>query len=106
MSFFGMTPYLLQPGDAVPFRGSQDEERANLWTHKFKEVPNPKFHSVFPEPGSVSKTVDRCIVCLMYAPSEAVKYPCGKVVRIGPSEEMWVNPRPKGWIIENRLTSN
>ena len=106
MSFNGMTPYLLQPGDAVPFRGSQEEQQENLLTHEFEEVPHPMLHSVFPNPGSVPATTERCSVCLMYAPSEAVKYPCGKVVRIGPSEERWVNPQPKGWISLNRVTHN
>ena len=93
MSLFGGS-YQLGPGDAVPFPGSLDEERANFLTHKFEVVdPNPEF-----------QVIERCSVCLMYTPSEATKYPCGKVVRLGPSEYLMLDKRPKGWILQNRVT--
>lgn len=106
MSLFGNSPYQLRPGDAVPFIGSEDAVRTNLLTHDFVMVPNPMLASVFPRKGSVSDTAEMCSVCLMFAPSEAVKYPCGKVERLGPSESRWISPRPKGWIVENRATHN
>ena len=46
MSLFGGR-YQLGPGDAVPFPGSLDEERANFLTHKFEVVdPNPEFQVI------------------------------------------------------------
>lgn len=86
MSLFG-GKYQLGPGDAVPFIGSQDEEHKNLSTHKFEEV-------------------DKCSACLMYAPSEAIKYPCGEVNRLGPSEYLMLDKRPEGWIMQNRVIHN
>jgi hypothetical protein len=95
MSLFGGR-YQLAPGDAVPFAGSAEEERKNYLTHKFEEVASPLPH--------ISPTATRCSSCLMYAPSEATKYPCGKVVRLGPSEYLKFDKRPKGWIVHNRVT--
>ena len=95
MSLFG-GKYQLAPGDAVPFAGSEEEAQENLLTHKFEEVASPLPH--------ISATEMRCSVCLMYAPSEATKYPCGKVVRL--SEHLMLDERPKGWIVHNRATHN
>lgn len=97
MSLFGRK-YQLAPGDAVPFTGSEEDAQENLLTHKFEEVASPLPH--------ISATEMRCSVCLMYTPSEATKYPCGKVVRLGPSEHLMLDKRPKGWIVQNRATHN
>ena len=103
MSLFG-GKYQLGPGDAVPFSGSQDEERENLLTHRFVLVLDPLSAGVSPK--SDSEAVERCSTCLMYAPSEAIKYPCGKVARLGPSEYLTLDRRPDGWILQNRVTRN
>jgi hypothetical protein len=103
MSLFGGR-YQLAPGDAVPFTGSKDEELANLLTHKFEAVPEPLSPSVTVKPNL--QKVERCSICLMYTPSEAIKYPCGKVNRLGPSEFLMLNKRPEGWIMQNRVTPN
>ena len=103
MSLFG-GKYQLAPGDAVPFAGSEEEAQENLLTHKFEVVESPLLAGVSPKPEF--QTAERCSVCLMYAPSEATKYPCGKVVRLGPSEHLMLDKRPKGWIVQNRATHN
>jgi hypothetical protein len=103
MSLFG-GKYQLGPGDAAPFAGSEEEARENFLTHKFEEVTDPLSVGVSPKPEF--QTVERCSVCLMYTPSEAVKYPCGKVARLGPSEYLMLDDRPKGWILQNRVTHN
>ena len=102
MSLFG-GKYQLGPGDAVPFVGSQDEEQANILTHKFEAVADPL--SAVASPMRCA-SIERCSVCLMYAPSEAIKYPCGKVSRLGPSEYLMLDERPDGWILQNRVTHN
>jgi hypothetical protein len=103
MSLFGGR-YQLAPGDAVPFSGSEEEVQANLLTHKFEIVEDPMSIGVSPKPEY--QMVERCSVCLMYTPSEAIKYPCGKVARLGPSEYLMLDKRPKGWIYQNRVTHN
>lgn len=97
MSLFGKR-HQLAPGDAVPFAGSEEEAQENLLTHKFEEVASPLPH--------ISATEMRCSVCLMYTPSEATKYPCGEVVRLGPSEYLYLDKEPKGWTIHNVPAEN
>jgi len=103
LSLFGGR-YQLAPGDAVPFSGSLEEEKANFLTHKFEVVTDALSVGVSPKPEF--QVVERCSVCFMYTPSEAIKYPCGKVTRLGPSEYLMLDKRPNGWIVQNRVTRN
>lgn len=105
-------PYQLGPGDAVPFPGSDVEAEQNLRTHNFVLVPNPMPAPSIPKAWSdklptnakpFPDMVERCSNCLMYAPSEAVKYPCGKTVRFSEGEYLLLRRPPAGWIIHNRI---
>lgn len=102
--------YQLRPGDAVPFPGSDAEVEMNLATHSFELVPSPEAIVFIPKAwidrtgvSQFPELVRRCSKCLMYAPSEAVKYPCGEATRLGPNEYLYLRRRPEGWIDANRI---
>lgn len=103
-------PYQLGPGDAVPFAGSDTEAAENLKTHDFELVPSPMKSPAIPSEWAkragvkdpFPEKVQRCKKCKMYAPSEAVKYPCGKVKRLTDGEYIYLRERPGGWVTYNR----